>query len=146
MTDQITALDFYYEKILLTHRFDYCRKCFDVIKFFFLFITMSYLLFFVLQDMPKPILFQFEIPFFCNNLSFIWASNKFLDTVFNQWVINLFHNVFLFWPVISYYSFVKRCWLICSLIISIRAKHSKDWDHISMRFGCMQANIISFAA
>lgn len=71
MTDPITAIDSHCKKTFVTYRFENCRKCCDIVKSFFLLISVSYPLCFVLQDISKPIFFQFEVSFFHNDISFI---------------------------------------------------------------------------
>lgn len=70
MTNLIITLDFYYKNIFMSYKFDNCYKYFNIIKFFSLFISISYLLYHVIQDLPKPIFFQFKILFFYNNINF----------------------------------------------------------------------------
>lgn len=54
MIDLIIILESYCKKAFITYEFDNYQKRFNIINFFFLFIFVSYLLCFVLQNIPKP--------------------------------------------------------------------------------------------
>ncbi len=135
MTDLITTLDSYCKKLFVTYRFDNCRKHLNIMKYFFLFISMSYPLYLIIQNMSKPIFLQFETPFLGNDIGSIWGAYSFPDTIFYKRIILFFYSYLLFRPIMPCHSFLQRCWLICFLIIYIGPKYAEYLNHMLVRSG-----------
>lgn len=134
MLNLINAINSYCKKAFVTYRFDnYCKRF--IVKFFFLFISISYQLCFLLQDMLKLIFLQFEVPFFYNDISFIQGAYQFTNTVFHQQVICFFYSYLPFRLIMLCHSFFKRCQLIYCIIIYVQAKYMEYSYHKLMRFG-----------
>ena len=55
LANLVTALNSHCKKVFIADGFDSRRKSYNVVKFFFIFLFISYTLCFVLQDISNPI-------------------------------------------------------------------------------------------
>lgn len=74
------ALNSHYKEIFIIYKFNNCCKCFNIIKFFFIYICELFIMVYILKYI-KTHLFEFETLFFSNKINFTWKNYNFLYIV-----------------------------------------------------------------